>query len=331
MSHVSARPVLSNGAMSDSATVRTSGLVVEEITVEFGGLIALDQVSLTVGVPGPPTASDLSVTQPTNGTAHGVVGPTLTGPARTGEVVGVIGPNGAGKTTLFNVISGFVRPTRGRLSIDGRELRRHRPQDLNRLGIARTLQSVGLWSGLTVLENVIAGATAQARSGLVSSLLGLPRSSRDEAALRDRAFAALEALHISEWATWLPGTLPYAIQKRVSLARALAAEPKLLLLDEPASGLSETEMADLGDLIRALRTRVSILLVEHHMDLVMSVCDRLVVLDFGRLLATGTPDEIKANDAVTRAYLGEDIAIDAVADFEDPSSVEPPGAGARRA
>jgi branched-chain amino acid transport system ATP-binding protein len=271
-------------------------LHVAEITVVFGGLTALDAVSLEVGV----RAVDGS------GTPSGAPG----------EVVGVIGPNGAGKTTLFNVISGFVRPTSGHLRLGDRELRHHRPHDLPDLGIARTLQGVGLWSGMTAVENVMTGATRRARSGLLSGLLGLPRSSRDERTLRDKAMAALDLLHVAEWADRYPPALPYPIQKRVSLARALACEPTLLLLDEPASGLSESEMDDLGGLIRSLRQHVDILLVEHHMDLVMSVCDRIVVLDFGRLLATGTPEEIKADPRVTEAYLGDVVEVGAAASFE---------------
>ena len=251
------------------------GLVIDEVTVSFGGLTALDQVSLAVSP---------------------------------GEVLGVIGPNGAGKTTLFNVICGFVRPTHGRLQWAGATLRRHQPHQLAGLGIARTLQSVGLWPGLTVLENLVAGATSRAGAGFASSLFGLPRASADEAALRARAMATLEDLRVDGYAARLPGGLPYAIQKRVALARALVNEPSLLLLDEPASGLSEAEMDELASLVRRLQDRMSVLLVEHHMDLVMSICERLVVLDFGRVIATGTPDRVKADPAVTAAYLGEDVA-----------------------
>jgi branched-chain amino acid transport system ATP-binding protein len=269
-------------AMPQSVEVSVGGLVVDEVTVAFGGLTALDQVSLTV--------------EPR-------------------EVVGVIGPNGAGKTTLFNVVCGFVRPSRGRLEFNGRTLRRHRPHDLAGLGIARTLQGVGLWPGLTVVENVIAGATARAKAGLASSLFGLPRSSGDEASLAQRAVAVLEELRIADYTTRLPGALPYAIQKRVALARALVNEPSLILLDEPASGLSEAEMDELGALVGRLRERMSVLLVEHHMDLVMSICDRLVVLDFGQVIATGSPAEVKVNPAVTRAYLGEDVSAIQSADM----------------
>lgn len=250
-------------------------LAVTDVTVTFGGLTALDAVSLAVG---------------------------------SEEIVGVIGPNGAGKTTLFNVICGFVTPTSGTLTAQGRQLRRLRPHDLPGLGMARTLQGVGLWPGMTVLENVMAGVASTKRARLVSAFLGLPRSSGDEAARSATARAALAELDAEDVADRLPPTLPYAVQKRVALARALVSGPSLLLLDEPASGLSEAEMAELGDILRRLRQRMGVLLVEHHMDLVMSVCDRIVVLDFGRLIASGTPAQVRADPAVTAAYLGEEVA-----------------------
>ncbi len=271
-------------------------LLVEGVTVNFGGLSALSDVSLRV---------------------------------EPGQVVGLIGPNGAGKTTLFNVICGFVRPNSGQLQFDGQLLRRHRPHSLAGLGIARTLQGVGLFSGLDVLANVMAGATARSRAGFASSLFALPRAERDERALRQRARHSLEELRIAEWADRMPAELPYAIQKRVALARALVTDPALLLLDEPASGLSETEMEEMGVLVRGLRERMSVLLVEHHMDLVMSVCDQIVVLDFGQVIATGPPAEIKANPEVTRAYLGEDVT-DVSADDLRIGETVPEGSGDAR-
>jgi branched-chain amino acid transport system ATP-binding protein len=250
-------------------------LELRDVTVRFGGLIALDGVSFDVPQ---------------------------------GRVTGVIGPNGAGKTTVFNVVCGFVRPEKGELRWRGDRLTRLRPHDLTRLGIARTLQGLGLFPGLTVVQNVMVGAERHARTGFLSSLLALPRSDRDEAALRDRALRLLTELGIADAAGRFPGELPYGIQKRVALARALAAEPDLLLLDEPAAGLSAAEITELAELIRGLRGHLSIVLVEHHMDLVMDVCDDVVVLDFGRLIARGGPDEVRDDPLVVAAYLGDEVA-----------------------
>jgi branched-chain amino acid transport system ATP-binding protein len=247
-------------------------LQVSELSVGFGGVLALDRVSMS---------------------------------AAQGEIVGVIGPNGAGKTTLFNVICGFVRPDSGSIVYGGVELRRQHPHDLTKLGIVRTLQGVGLCAGLSVRENVMVGAQATLHADLGSALLGLWRSSREERSLAARADALLNELGIGRYAERFPTTLPYALQKRVALARALIAEPSLLLLDEPASGLSTDEMNELERLIRSLRSRMGVLLVEHHMDLVMSVCDRLVVLNFGQVIADGRPEEVRANPDVATAYLGD--------------------------
>ena len=263
-------PPRPEGAPGDATPL----LVADEVTVGFGGLLALDEVSMTVGG---------------------------------GEVVGIIGPNGAGKTTLFNVISGFVHPSSGSITFRGAVLRRHRPHDLAKLGIARTLQGIGLCPGLTVHENVILGAEPTLHSDLGSAFLGMWRSSREERTVSARAMAMLDELGAAEYARRLPAALPYAIQKRTALARALMAEPQLLLLDEPASGLSESEMDALGSRVRGLTDRMSVLLVEHHMDLVMSVCDRLVVLNFGQVIAEGTPAVVRANPDVATAYLGDPV------------------------
>ena len=247
-----------------------SVLEVRSVTVRFGGLTALDAVSLAV----PPQ-----------------------------HVMGVIGPNGAGKTTLLNVLCGFIRPDDGEVYFGGR---RHqvRPHQLAALGVARTLQGVGLYSGLTALENVMVGATSKARAGFWSALLALPRAGRDERMMRDLARQALDRVGAGQVADTRPAELPYGMRKKVALARALVAKPGLILLDEPASGLSEVELAELGALIRDLAREGSLMVIEHHMDLMMSVCDSIVVLDFGRVIAAGSPREVQDNPAVTAAYLG---------------------------
>ncbi|MDR7274669.1 ABC transporter ATP-binding protein [Catenuloplanes atrovinosus] len=267
------------------------GLELAGVGVRFGGLTALEDVSLRV----PP-----------------------------GRIVGVIGPNGAGKTTVFNVVCGFVVPHAGTITLDGRRLR-PRPHRLTRLGIARTLQGVGLFAGLTLAENVMAGATGSARAGFLSSLLATPWAAREERRLRTGAVEILERLGIGGHADALPATLPYAIQKKAGLARALAARPRLLLLDEPAGGLGAEEIDELAALIRGLPAAAgtAVLLVEHHMDLVMSVCDEIVVLDFGRVVATGTPDQVRGDPAVAAAYLG----TEAITPDGTPGAVAPEETG----
>ena len=253
----------------------SSALDVREVTVRFGGLTALDAVSLSV----PPR-----------------------------HVAGVIGPNGAGKTTLLNVLCGFIQPDHGEVWISGEPRRNLRPHRLAGFGVARTLQGVGLFSQLTVLENVMVGATPRATAGFWSSLLSLPKATKDERQLAGAAREALDRVDAGELADLRPGQLSYGMRKRVALARALAARPRLLLLDEPASGLDESELAELGALIRELAGETSLVVVEHHMDLMMSVCDTITVLDFGKAIAAGTPAEVQADPAVTAAYLGTAVA-----------------------
>ena len=254
-----------------------AALRVDAVTVRFGGLSALESVSFDVP---------------------------------RGQVVGVIGPNGAGKTTLFNVVCGFIRPQSGQLLLDGSPLR-PAPHRLARQGIARSLQGLGLFPGLSVLENVMAGATHTARTGFLSGLFALPRADRDERELRDRAQALIDELGLGAYAHAYPSTLPYAVSKRAALARTLISEPRLVLLDEPAGGLGNEDITELGELVRSLPRRgtgCSVMLVEHHVDLVMDVCDSLVVLDFGRVIACGTPDEVRNDPKVAEAYLGAEVA-----------------------
>ena len=265
-----------NDGSSTEATLpppgqRSDVLEVRDVTVRFGGLTALDGVTLA---------------------------------AAPRQVTGVIGPNGAGKTTLLNVLCGFVRPQSGDLRLGGTSLTGLAPHRLASLGVARTLQGVGLFQRLTVLENVMAGATCHARAGFWPALLGLPRSDRDERALRQRSLAALDRVGMADQAGRLPDQLAYGRRKRVALARALAAGPRVLLLDEPASGLSEAELPELGDLITQLAADATVVVVEHRMDLMMSVCQAIAVLDFGRLIALGRPEAVQADPAVTAAYLG---------------------------
>jgi branched-chain amino acid transport system ATP-binding protein len=270
---------------------RADMLEIRGVTVRFGGLTALDAVSLT---------------------------------AAPRQVTGIIGPNGAGKTTLLNVLCGFVRPNSGELSLGGTSLTGLPPHRLASLGIARTLQGVGLFRGLTVLENVMAGATSQARAGFWPALLGLARSDRDERALRERSLAALDRVGVAGEAGRLPDQLAYGLRKRVALARALVTGPRVLLLDEPASGLSEAELPELGDLITELAEDASVVVVEHRMDLMMSVCQAIAVLDFGRLIAHGTPEAVQADPAVTAAYLGAENS----AEGDGGSAAGEPGSAA---
>ena len=246
---------------------------VRDIGVQFGGVVALDGVSFTI---------------------------------RRGEMLGLIGPNGAGKTTLFNCFSGLYRPKRGDILFDGRSILALPPHRMAALGIGRTFQNLALFHTMSVLDNVRVGSHAVGAGDFLGNALRLPWTRREERKLADVAWELIDFLDLGHVANRRVSDLPFGVQKRVELARALASRPKLLLLDEPAGGLNHGEVGELGNLIRRIRDerQVTVLLVEHHMNLVMSICDKVVALDFGRKIAEGTPAEVQRNDDVILAYLG---------------------------
>ena len=245
----------------------------QDVRVRFGGIVALDGVSFGVAP---------------------------------GRIVGLIGPNGAGKTTLFNCVSRLYECDSGEIAFNGASLLalpRHRVAGL---GIGRTFQNLALFRSMSVLDNVMVGHHSRTRSGFVANALHLPGAAREDRAARDKAMSLIAALGLEALAGTSVSDLPFGTQKRVELARALAAEPRLLLLDEPASGLNHEEVDALGTLVQDLRARFSltVLLVEHHMGLVMRISDRVVALNFGRVIAEGAPDELQRHPEVISAYLG---------------------------
>ena len=223
-----------------------------------------------------------------------------------GEIVGILGPNGAGKTTLFNLLTGVYEPSEGSVSLDGTLLNGKKPYKIASLGLSRTFQNIRLFKDMTVLENVLVGMANQNKPYLLASFLRLPKFYHSEAKLRQKAMNLLAIFDLDGDAETLAKNLPYGQQRRLEIVRALATEPKILFLDEPAAGMNPQETAELTQLIRRIKEEfdITIMLIEHDMSLVMEVTERIYVLEYGRLIAHGTPDEIKTNQRVIEAYLG---------------------------
>lgn len=224
-----------------------------------------------------------------------------------GEIYGLIGPNGAGKTTVFNMLTKVYQPTRGTIKIVGKDMDKLNPVQANQVGVARTFQNIRLFSNMSVLDNVKTGMHNALKYGLFTSILRLPKYYKLEKESTEKAMELLKIFELDQFADLNAGNLPYGAQRRLEIARALATNPKLLLLDEPAAGMNPQETEDLMDMIRKIRSHfdISILLIEHDMKLVMGICERITVLNFGQVLAQGLPQEIQSNKEVIKAYIGE--------------------------
>lgn len=261
--------------MSDNIQASNTVLKVDHMTMQFGGLIAVNDLSIEVNE---------------------------------GEIVAIIGPNGAGKTTAFNMITGVYTPTSGEISFLGNKIHGLKPDKIARMGIARTFQNIRLFKNLTVLENVMIANHLHVKTNVLSALLHTPGSNREEKEMLAHSLDLLEYVGLVDHQHDIASSLPYGLQRRLEIARAMATKPKLLLLDEPAAGMNPSETEDLSEFITDLREKykITILLIEHHMQLVMDISDRIYVLEYGKEIAQGNPSEIQANPAVIKAYLGEE-------------------------
>ena len=250
-------------------------LDVRNLGIDFGGLTAVDGFNMTIG-------------------------PT--------EISGLIGPNGAGKTTIFNLLTSVYQPTRGSILVNGINTKGMTTAKVNRLGVARTFQNIRLFTDMTALDNVKVGMHNSIKCGFVSSLLRLPPYFKAEKEANKRAMELLEFMGLADVADTKAGSLPYGVQRRLEIARALASNPSIILLDEPAAGMNPAETEELMHQIRRIRDtfQIAIFLIEHDMNLVMNVCEAIVVVNYGRIIAKGTPEQIKANPAVIEAYLGKE-------------------------